>query len=61
MFKSEGGNIIISLDLEKIRSDNLILTKHANYVFLGKDFAVHLGATNKKEAVYKLRELTSNG
>lgn len=49
--------IIISLDLEKVKWDNMGLASLVDYVFLGRDCAEALKCTNMKDAVYTLREL----
>lgn len=49
-------DIIISLELEKLTSDNITLAANADYVFLGKDFALMMGWTNKEVAVHNLRK-----
>lgn len=41
--QSLNNRIRISLDLEKKRQENLQLIKHADVVFLGKDYAQLLG------------------
>ena len=52
--------IKISLELEKKRDENLLLIKYADVAFLGRDFAEILGCNDKKTAIYKLKELTTN-
>lgn len=51
--------IKISVELEKLRGDDLYLVDHADYVFLSKTFAQYLGCTDKKEAVYHLKKLAN--
>lgn len=52
--------IKISVELEKLRGDDLFLVENADYVILGKTFAKFVGCSNKKEAVYKLKEMAGN-
>lgn len=49
-----------SLELEKPREGDLVLTKHVDYVFFGKDFSNYLGWTNPKSAIYGLRDRIEN-
>lgn len=58
--KPDAEHIKISLDLEKKRDENLLLTKYADVVFLGRDFAEILGCHDKKSAIFKLKELITN-
>lgn len=57
--KPEVEKIKISLELEKKRDENLLLTKYADVAFLGQDFSKILGCNDKKTAVYKLKEMTT--
>lgn len=57
--KPEAEKIKISLELEKKRDENLLLTKYADVAFLGQDFSKILGCHDKKTAVYKLKEMTT--
>lgn len=52
--------IKISVELEKLRGDDLYLVKNADFVILGKTFAKFVGSTSKEEAVYKLKELVGD-
>jgi ketohexokinase len=58
--QKNGGNIKISLELEKKRDENLLLIKHADVAIIGKDYAEILGCHDKKTAVYKIKDLISN-
>lgn len=58
--KPDEEKIKISLELEKKRDENLLLTKFTDVAFLGRDFAEILGCQDKKTAVYKLKEMTTN-
>lgn len=52
-------DIKVSVELEKPRGEDLLLVEFADYVILGKTYAQFMGGiTNKKNAVYKLRELS---
>lgn len=57
--KPENERIKISLELEKKRDENILLTKFVDVVFLGQDFAEILSCHDKKTAAYKLKEITS--
>lgn len=57
--RPEAEKIKISLELEKKRDENLLLTKYADVAFLGRDYAEILGCFDKKTASYKLKELTT--
>lgn len=48
--------IITSLDLEKVKWDNMGLAPMVDFVFMGRDCAEALDCLNMKESVYKLRE-----
>ncbi|XP_063705629.1 ketohexokinase-like isoform X2 [Culicoides brevitarsis] len=52
--------IKISVELEKLRGDDLKLVENADFVFLGKTFAKFIGCEKKEEAVYKLKELAGD-
>ncbi|XP_055596849.1 ketohexokinase-like isoform X1 [Uranotaenia lowii] len=54
--ETNDSTIIVSVDLEKPRDSNLLLIPNADYVFLGKDFAQHLGYTSSKDAVYGIKQ-----
>lgn len=45
--------ITISVEFEKPVRENLILASHANFVFIGKDFASYFGYT-KEAIVYEV-------
>lgn len=49
-------NITISVELENLKTANLELIEHADYVFLSKDFACMMGWTIKEVAVHNLRK-----
>lgn len=53
--------ITISLDLERLQTENIALCKFADVVILSKEFALHLGYANKTDAVNKFRQLTRTG
>lgn len=58
----DGGNkITISLDMEKMQTENLPLVNLADVVLLSKELAMHLGYENKTAAVQKFRQLTCKG
>lgn len=57
--KTEREKIKISIDLEKKRDENLLLTKYADVAFLGREYAELLGWADMKTACYKLKELTT--
>jgi ketohexokinase len=59
-FRPDDEKIKISLELEKKRDENLLLIKYADVAFLGRDFAEILGCNDKKTAIYKLKEMTTN-
>ncbi|XP_054735335.1 ketohexokinase-like [Anastrepha obliqua] len=52
--KNTKNQIRISVDLEKIKDEILILGESADIVFLGKDLATHLGWNQPEEAVMGL-------
>lgn len=54
--KPDAEKIKISLELEKKRDENLLLTKYADVIFVGRDYAEFFGYHDKKTAVYKLSE-----
>lgn len=56
--RPDAEKIKISLELEKKRDENLLLTKFTDVAFLGRDFAEILGCHDKKSAVYKLKDMT---
>lgn len=49
--------IKISVELEKPRGNDMQLVDHADVVFLGKMFANEFVASNKRDAVFKLKEM----
>lgn len=51
--------ITISVEFEKPRKEILILAEHADVIFVGKDFASHLGYT-KESAVYEIQKYANN-
>lgn len=53
--------IKISLDLEKLQTENISLSNCADVVILGKDFATLLDFKNKIESVHSFRKLTKTG
>lgn len=60
--KNDGANrITISLDMEKLQSENLALVNLADVVLLSKELAMHLGYENKTVAVHNFRQLTCKG
>ncbi|XP_067647266.1 uncharacterized protein [Eurosta solidaginis] len=54
LLENSKNRIRISVDLEKIKDEILVLGEAADYVFLGKDLALHLGWTKPEEAVMGL-------
>lgn len=60
--KPDEEKIKISLELEKKRDENLLLIKFVDVAILGRDFAESdiLGCTDKKKAIYKLKQLTQD-
>lgn len=54
--KSNKRKITTSLDLEKVKWDNMELAPMVDYVFMGRDCAEALNCNSMKEAVYKLNE-----
>lgn len=53
------GKITISLDLEKPLRENLILAKHADVIFVGKDFGTPFGWT-KETTVHEIAKCTKH-
>lgn len=49
--------IIISLDLEKHRMENVKLAEFADYVFVGRDLSLYLNFDDMKSSVYGFRKL----
>ncbi|CAD7087284.1 unnamed protein product [Hermetia illucens] len=53
-------SIKISMELEKMKEELLVLANAVDYVFLGKDISMHLGWKKAKEAVHQLRNRIDN-
>lgn len=59
--EGKSDRITISLDLEKLRPENLPLVNFADVVIMSKEFAMDLGYENKTNAVHSFRALTRTG
>ncbi|XP_037940240.1 ketohexokinase-like [Teleopsis dalmanni] len=54
--KSAAYRIMLSVEFERLCEENLSLGNWVDYIFLSKDFAIYLGWTNPRDAVFSLRE-----